>query len=100
MLGYDARRAIEVTVAATLLTPLLGPLTVALLLARATALSPLELARNLGLMVAGGVGLAVGAPGGRRPGADRRARAHAFDGRGGAGAGGAGAAAVRRRAAT
>ncbi len=59
ILGYDARRAIEVTIAATLLTPLIGPLTVGALLPGEVPLSALALARNLGLMVLGGVALGV-----------------------------------------
>lgn len=58
-LGLNARRAIEVTVAATLLTPLLGPLTVSLLLPDAAAPPAAELGLKLGLMIAGGVGFAV-----------------------------------------
>ncbi|MBP7003115.1 hypothetical protein [Amaricoccus sp.] len=59
ILGLDARRAIEVTIAATLLTPLLGPLTVEALLPGGTPLSPATLGRHLALMIAGGVALAA-----------------------------------------
>lgn len=59
ILGLDARRAIEITIAATLLTPLLGPLTVEALLPGGTRLSPLTLGRYLAAMIAGGVALAV-----------------------------------------
>ncbi|MBP7242188.1 hypothetical protein [Amaricoccus sp.] len=59
ILGLDARRAIEVTIAATLLTPILGPLTVEILLPGGTPLSPAALGRYLALMIAGGVALAV-----------------------------------------
>ncbi len=55
LLGFNARLAIEVTVSATLLTPILGPLTVALFLPDAAALEPLELALSLGWMIALGV---------------------------------------------
>lgn len=56
-LGLNARRAVEVTVAATLLTPLLGPLTVALLLPGAAGLSAPVLALKLGAMIAAGTAL-------------------------------------------
>lgn len=79
MLGYDARRALEVTVAATLLTPLLGPLTVALFLPGAPSLGPGTLALSLAAMIAGGV--AVGVAIRRVAGAERIAReARLFDG--------------------
>ncbi|MEO0913618.1 MAG: hypothetical protein AAFY59_11620, partial [Pseudomonadota bacterium] len=58
LLGFNARLAIEMTVSMTLLTPILGPLTVALFLPEAAALSPLELALSLGWMVALGVVIA------------------------------------------
>lgn len=59
MLGFNARRALEVTVGATLLTPILGPLTVALFLPGAPALGPGPLALGLGAMIAGGVVIAI-----------------------------------------
>ena len=59
ILGLNARRALEVTIAATLLTPVLGPVTVELLQAGGPSVPALELARNLGLMVAGGILLGV-----------------------------------------
>lgn len=62
MLGYNARLALEITVAATLLTPILGPLAAALALPDGgVALDPLTLARNLSAMIFGGVilGLAL-----------------------------------------
>lgn len=79
MLGYDARRAIEVTIAATLLVPVLGPLTIEALLPGAHPLSPWELARSLALMVAGGTALAVAI---RRVAGPARiaANPHVFDG--------------------
>ncbi len=56
MLGYNARLALEITVAATLLTPILGPLAAQLALPETTlALNPLILARNLSGMIFGGL---------------------------------------------
>lgn len=79
MLGHDARRALEVTVSATLLTPLLGPLAVALFLPGPPALAPGTLAWKLGLMIAGGVAVGIGLR--RLLGPERIARdARAFDG--------------------
>lgn len=48
ILGLNARRALEVTIAATLLTPVLGPVTVEMLQAGGPSVPALELARNLG----------------------------------------------------
>jgi predicted Na+-dependent transporter len=61
ILGFNAALAVELTVAATLLTPLLGPSTVALVLPSAAAIAPLDLALRLGLMIAaaGFVALAI-----------------------------------------
>lgn len=59
MLGFNAALAVELTVAATLLTPLLGPATVALFLPGAAAIAPLDLAFRLGLMIAAAVLVAV-----------------------------------------
>jgi predicted Na+-dependent transporter len=59
ILGLNARRALEVSVVATLLTPLLGPLTVELFQPGGAALPARELAFNLGTMVAGGIALGV-----------------------------------------
>ncbi|QHQ35307.1 hypothetical protein [Algicella marina] len=59
LLGFNARLAVEVTVSATLLTPLLGPLTVAFFLPETAALEPMALALSLGRMILGGVVLAV-----------------------------------------
>lgn len=79
LLGYDGRRALEVTVAAMLLTPILGPLTVAAFLAGAAPIGASELALKLGLMIAGGVAVGLGLR--RIVGAERIAReARAFDG--------------------
>ncbi|MEM9642987.1 MAG: hypothetical protein AAGA19_15950 [Pseudomonadota bacterium] len=80
MLGYNARLALEVTIAATLLTPVLGPLAAAFVLPESTlALDPLVLARNLAAMIFGGVVLGVAIR--QSVGADRIARHGAiFDG--------------------
>jgi predicted Na+-dependent transporter len=59
LLGLNARRALEVTVVATLLTPLRGPLTVELFLPGDTTLPAHELALNLGMMVVGGIALGI-----------------------------------------
>jgi predicted Na+-dependent transporter len=81
ILGLNARRALEVTVAATLLTPLLGPLTVELFQSNGPALPAYRLALHLGAMVAGGVALALAIR--RVVGSDRIDRnAHLFDGLG------------------
>jgi predicted Na+-dependent transporter len=81
ILGLNARRALEVTVAATLLTPLLGPLTVELLQSGGPSLAAPRLALNLGLMIAGGVALAVAIR--RLVGPERVDRnAHVLDGLG------------------
>ncbi|WP_112323447.1 hypothetical protein [Oceanibium sediminis] len=56
LLGFNARLALEITVAASLLTPILGPLAVALAAPEtAPRPDPLILARNLSLMIFGGV---------------------------------------------
>jgi predicted Na+-dependent transporter len=81
LLGFNARRALEVTVAATLATPLLGPLTVELFQPAGSALPAAELALKLGMMVAGGIGLGVLIR--RYAGAGRiDANAHVLDGLG------------------
>ncbi|MFQ5622071.1 MAG: hypothetical protein ACE5FS_01620 [Paracoccaceae bacterium] len=59
LLGYNVRLAVEITVSATLLTPLLGPLTVALVLPGSVALSPWDLGIRLGGMVVLGAAAAV-----------------------------------------
>lgn len=60
LLGYNARLAVEITVTTTLLTPILGPLAIAIALPEATgSLSPLILARSLSLMIFGGILAAV-----------------------------------------
>ncbi|MEM8789216.1 MAG: hypothetical protein AAGE76_13235 [Pseudomonadota bacterium] len=80
MLGYNARLALEVTVAATLLTPILGPLATGLALPTSPlAVDPLRLGLRLAAMIAGGI--AVGLILRRGIGADRIARhAPIFDG--------------------
>ncbi len=81
LLGYDARRALQVTVVATLATPILGPVTVALFLAEAAPLGPAELGLKLGLMIAGGAAVGLGLR--RALGAERiAAHSRAFDGLG------------------
>ncbi|NNU81101.1 hypothetical protein HMH01_11710 [Halovulum dunhuangense] len=56
LLGFNARLALEVTVATTLMTPVLGPLAVAIALPGAeAALEPLALAQRLFLMILGGI---------------------------------------------
>lgn len=79
LLGYDARRAVEVTVVASLLTPLLGPLAVAWLSPHGAALDPLHLARDLGLILGGGLCFALGLQAGLGAGRINRA-ARSFDG--------------------
>jgi len=59
LLGFNARLALEITIAATLLTPLVGPATVAALLPGDGAAAPAGLARDLGLMVAAALALAA-----------------------------------------
>jgi predicted Na+-dependent transporter len=79
ILGYDARRALQVTVAATLLAPALGPLTVALFLPGTPALSAGTMALKLAAMIGGGVVLALALR--RAVGPERIAReARTFDG--------------------
>ncbi len=79
LLGYDGRRALAVTVAAMVLTPVLGPLTIFAFLRDAAPLSLLDLSSRLGAMIGGGVilGLALR----RGLGAGRIARqSRVFDG--------------------
>ena len=52
LMRYDAQRAVEVTVAATLLTPLIGPALLAVMLPELPGLDPVPLAIRLGTMVA------------------------------------------------
>lgn len=60
LLGFNARLAVEVTVATTILTPILGPLAVALALPEAAgSLSPAALAVSLARMIFVGVVAAV-----------------------------------------
>ncbi|MEM9047622.1 MAG: hypothetical protein AAGC92_02780 [Pseudomonadota bacterium] len=59
MMGLNARLALELTVLATLLTPALGPLVIALLLEPAPSLAPSVLAGRLFLTLLGGVLLAL-----------------------------------------
>lgn len=59
ILGFNAALAVELTLAASLLTPLLGPATVALFLPGAAAVAAPDLALRLGLMIAGAGVVAV-----------------------------------------
>lgn len=59
ILGYDARRGLEITLAATILTPVIGPVMVALMIPDAAALSSLDLAWRLARMILGGLLVAV-----------------------------------------
>ncbi|MEL6599252.1 MAG: hypothetical protein AAGK98_10740 [Pseudomonadota bacterium] len=59
LLGYNARLAVEVTVTATVLTPILGPMMLETVAPGASGLNPLDLAARLGLMILGGVALAL-----------------------------------------
>ncbi len=59
LMGYNAQRAVEVTVAATLLTPLIGPAMLALLLPDLAPIPPATLALRLAAMIAGGIALAL-----------------------------------------
>ena len=60
LLGFNARLAVEVTVATTLLTPILGPLAIELALPGAEVpLEPLALAIRLAGMIAGGTVAAI-----------------------------------------
>lgn len=61
ILGYDARRALELTLIATLMTPVLGPLAIELLAPDLVAPPFVSLAVKLGQMVAGGllIGIAI-----------------------------------------
>lgn len=59
LLGFNARLALETTLIATILTPIIGPLIVALLLPEAAPISPIELGQRLGLMIAGGLALGI-----------------------------------------
>jgi len=61
LMRYDAQRAVEITVAATLMTPILGPALLALMVPDLPGLDPVPLAIRLSLMVAGGVILALAA---------------------------------------
>jgi len=61
LLGFNARLALEATLMATLLTPILGPLIVSVLLPDMAPISPFLLAQKLGAMILGGLifGLAL-----------------------------------------
>jgi len=53
IMGFDARRAVEASFYGALLTPVFGPLTVALFLPEAAVLTPIDLAGRLAGMIAG-----------------------------------------------
>lgn len=59
LLGYNARLALETTLAATILTPIIGPAVVAIMLPDLAPISSLVLAQRLGLMIAGGLALGL-----------------------------------------
>lgn len=59
ILGFNARLVLEITLAATLATPVLGALTVAALLPGGATLPMGDLALRLGLMIAAALALAV-----------------------------------------
>ncbi len=59
ILGFNARLALETTLVATILTPVIGPLLVAVFLPEAAPISPILLAQRLGLMVAGGLAIGI-----------------------------------------
>lgn len=59
ILGFDAARAVQITVIATILTPVLGPLSVSWLAPGALDIPALDMAVRLSAMVAGGVVLAL-----------------------------------------
>ena len=60
IMGFDARRALEASFFGALLTPLFGPLTVALFLPEGAVLSAIDLGARLGVMVAGALALGSG----------------------------------------
>lgn len=59
LLGYDAERALVITLLGKALTPLIGPAMFAMLAPGAVALSPMDMALRLAGMVGAGVGLGV-----------------------------------------
>lgn len=59
ILGFDARRALEVTLFATLATPLIGPVTLHLIAPDLPAPATIDLVLRLVMMIAGGVGIGV-----------------------------------------
>lgn len=60
LLGFNARLALEITLAGTVLTPIVGPLMVALMIPDAAAISSLDLAYRLAAMIAFGVAIGAG----------------------------------------
>ncbi len=59
ILGFNTRIALQTTLIATLLTPLLGPAITALLLPDAVPISPILLGQRLGVMILGGLALGL-----------------------------------------
>ena len=55
LLGYNARLALETTLIATILTPIIGPALVAVFLPDMAPISPFDLAIRLGLIILGGI---------------------------------------------
>ncbi len=53
-IGLNGRRALEISLVATVLTPLLGPLTLSILLPERAAVDPFELALRLAAIILGG----------------------------------------------
>ncbi|MBB5516886.1 putative Na+-dependent transporter [Rubricella aquisinus] len=59
ILRFDAARAVQITVIATLLTPVIGPVTVAMLAPGALDIPALDMAQRLAAIILGAVGLAL-----------------------------------------
>ena len=59
ILGFNARLAIDLTLAASILTPVFGPIMVAVLIPEATSISTLDLAWRLARMIAGALIIAI-----------------------------------------
>ncbi len=63
-IGLNSRRALEISLVATVLTPLLGPLTISVLLPERAAVEPFDLAVRLAAIILGGwfFALVIGLP--------------------------------------
>ncbi|MFV2052130.1 hypothetical protein [Aliiroseovarius sp. YM-037] len=59
ILGFDARRALEVTLVATVLTPLIGPVMIAALLPGTDAPPAIDLMFSLSRMILGGLAIGI-----------------------------------------